>query len=123
MAQDPKKNITPEPKKKVLNLNLDYKQTVSKLDESKDLEPNYELSISYINNAITTGNTEPVKNQFRRLIARLQRKIDDAIHNETYLVDLEQAEIDLLKKSFRDSNFPPLLSKYVVILEEEIEKL
>jgi hypothetical protein len=55
---------------------------------------------------------------------RDRRKLEDIEVKEIDELELDQAEIDFLKKLFTDSLLvPPHLSKYFIILEEEIKKL
>lgn len=58
----------------------------------------------------------------RRIFARVQRKLDDAIESKSDEIELEKAEQDLLKKSFNECKVPAGIAKFFVVLEEEIER-
>jgi len=98
-----------------LNLNLDYKRR----EEDEKKTSNVALSIDYITYAISSHYKEGVEGQLKRVIGRLQRKLDEA--EET--LELEQAEIDIIKKAFEKVTVPTALVKYWVILEDEIDLL
>jgi len=95
---------------KTLNLILDYQLPA---DSKQDVK---ELTISFLEGAIQSIPADQIQ---RRPIARLQRKMDEA--KET--LELEETEFDIITKAFKTAKFMPLASKYVVILEDELEKL
>ena len=98
---------------KKLNLFLDYKLPVDSKNDVKD------LTISYIEGALNTSNQQGVGESERRTIARIQRKLDVA----TDTVELEESEFDVIKRAFKGAKFAASISKYVVILEDELERL
>lgn len=102
-----------------IKLNVDYKR---KEEESREVS-NISLSADYINFAINQTHKDGVEGQLKRVVGRLQRKLDDAVINKTEEIDLESAEIDLIKKSFEKVKTPPQLTKYWIILEDEIDLL
>lgn len=63
-----------------------------------------------------------LEGQLRRIFGRIQRKCDDAVEKGYDVLELEDSEFDLIKDTFEDSKFPPVLSKYINVLEEEIER-
>jgi len=100
-----------------MNLNLNYPQR-----EDSNILPNPELTLDYINYAVKNSNPDGLSSDFRKIFSRIQNKISVAIDNNESEVNLEEAEKDLLKKSFEKAKFPAELSKFVVLLEEEINK-
>ena len=109
-----------------LKLNLDYKITYpdDKRPENMDKEL-AELTKGYIEYAVTASNASGLAGKERRLFSKIQRKVEEAIEKEIYSVDLSEDEYWFLKKSFMDEKckFNALLSKYIVILEDEIFKV
>lgn len=106
----------------ILNLAQDYNRPALKEGEPERLS-DVELSLDYITYALNSAYPQGVEGQLRRQIGRVQRKLDETIAQKRSEVDLESNEIDLLKECFRKSKFNPMLSKYVVVLEEAIEKI
>jgi len=102
-----------------MNINIDYKRTD---DATKDTA-NADLSINYITYAVEQKYKDGLSGSLRRLYGRIQRKLDDALESNSYDIDLEEAEKDFLKDAFRDAKFPSGTSKYVILLEDEINKL
>jgi 2-succinyl-5-enolpyruvyl-6-hydroxy-3-cyclohexene-1-carboxylate synthase len=102
----------------ILKVNLNYSR------DEKDVEvtSNQELTANYVYFAVKQKYKEGLDSQWRRTWARIQRKFDDAIDNKTEEIDFEQGELDFIRAAFKDAKFPPDLSKYVVILEDELER-
>ncbi len=100
-------------------VNLDYKREQTKIDK----DSNQELTLSYIEFAVGTKYKDGMSGSQRRIFGRIQRKLDEAVEQKADYVDLEQAELDIIKASFKDAKFPPTFSKYVVILESYLEDL
>lgn len=98
-----------------MKLNLEYK-----LPKGTDLS-NEQLTVNYIETAISSANPQGLELQNRKIFSRIQRKLDEALESKKE-VEFEKAELDLLVDSFRVAKFPPAASKYVVLLEQEIEK-
>lgn len=60
----------------------------------------------------------------RRTYARIQRKIDKALEDEEITnIELEESEVDLIKKAIDQAKFPPAWSKFVVLLEDALEAM
>ena len=102
-------------------INIDYKQPISKQGELR--LSNSEITQNYIQYAVLQTYKDGLEGQLRRILGRIQRKLDEAIENKKDEIELEQAEIDFIKKSFKDIKTPVELSKYFVLLEDEVEKL
>lgn len=103
-----------------MKLNLDYKRGDENEEEKKI--SNQEVTVNYILSAVNSSHPQGLDLTNRRIFARIQRKIDEALDNNFDDIVLEKAEIDLIKESFKTAKFPAGYSKYVVLLEEEIEK-
>ena len=74
--------------------------------------------------AVSQKYKDGLEGQKRRIFGRIQRKIDDAIDNKKDEIELEQAEKDFLRGVFKDEvKLPPLASKYIMVLEDEINAL
>lgn len=102
---------------KIINLNLDYKRE----EEAIKHISNSQLSENYINYAVSSSHKDGLEGQMRRMYGRIQRKIDDVVEKDGKL-ELEESEYDFIKKSFEQAKFEAPLSKFVNILEDEIEK-
>lgn len=126
---------------KNLKLNLDYKvDTEAKIAETiKDEAGNdkviqrdptteeidaqkADISKSYIEFAVTASYKDGLGNQFRKLYANIQNKIQEAIESKKYVVALENSEVKFIKDAFTDekTKFTPKLAMYVTVLEDEI---
>jgi hypothetical protein len=68
-------------------------------------------------------HAQGIEGQQRRVFARIQRKLDEAIENKTSEIELEEAEKDLLRKSFRDCKVPAQIAKLFVVLEDEVDRV
>lgn len=106
-----------EPERPRLKLALDYKMPATVTQSPSETTSNY------IDGAVSSAHPQGVEGQMRRIYGRLQRKIDKAIEEGFNEVELEAAERDLLRKSFNDCKISAALSKYFVILEDEIERV
>ena len=126
---------------KILKLNLDYKvdkdakiKESVKGDDGKDTiverDPTQEeiddnkadISKSYIEYAVTASYAEGLNNQFRKMYANIQVKIQNAIDFKHYEVELEKSEVKFIQDAFRDekTKFTPKLAMYVTVLEDAI---
>ncbi len=84
---------------------------------------NQEITFNYIQIAVADKYKQGLEGQKRRIFSRIQNKFDAAIENKEESIELESAEEDFIKDAFRDAKFPPLLARYVVMLEDEVDKL
>lgn len=100
-----------------MKISLNYNQP----EGSKNT--NSELTSDYINFAINSVHKDGVEGQLKRVVGRIQRKLDQAIEDKEDEVQLEEAEKDLIQKCFEKVKVPPQLIKYWIVLEDEIEKL
>lgn len=99
-------------------MNLDFGRTP---EQVKQLS-NQALFADYIEHAVKESYKDGLDNQWRRLWGRIQRKLDDGIEKKAKEIDLEQGELDFIKRAFAESKFPTEIAKYVVIVEDELEK-
>lgn len=104
-----------------MKINLDYK--ISKEDsKTNNLSPQ-ELTEHYIGLAVNHKYKDGIEGSLRRMWGRIQRKLDEGIEKKLDEITLEEGEVDFISKAFDGAKFPPFLSKYVQILEDEIDKL
>ncbi len=101
---------------KTLKLKLDYLLP----EANKDLPE--VLTCDYIISAVQMKHKEGIEGQLRRVFGRIQRKCDEALDKKYDVLELEDSEFDLIQDSFEDAKFPPILAKYINVLEAEIER-
>lgn len=110
-----------------MKIDFDYGMKVGKDRQGVEIEPPcaQEMTANYIAYAVGKKHPNGLNGRDRRLYARLQRKLDDAIDQKAGEIDLETGEKDFLRSLFNSDEvkFPPGDSKYVVLLEDEIESL
>ena len=104
-----------------MKINIDFQPTEKDKNEAKG-QTIQAIVLGYIDYAIVDTH-KTMEGQMRRIYGRLQRKFDKAVDENLDEIELEEAEKDLIKKSFKEAKFPAAMSKYVNVLEEEIEKL
>lgn len=102
-----------------LNIDIDY----GRPEEMQKSTPNPELTDNYINFAVNNFYAGGLESQWRRLWGRIQRKLDAALDKKEYEVQLERAEFDFITRAFAGAKFDSSLSKFVVVLEDILEKL
>lgn len=101
-----------------INLNIDYKRNKAEVDKMSNLE----LSEDYISYAVRRVYKEGLDVQFRRLWARLQRKLDETLDKKTGWIVLEEGEYEFIKRAIKEAPFVSDLSKYVVVLEDALDE-
>lgn len=101
-----------------MKINIDYKRGIA--DEAK--ASNQEVTSNYISFAIENAYPAGVDSLARRNIGRIQRKMDEAIASNSESVEFSASEFDLVKDAFSKAKFPAAFSKFVVLLEDEIDK-
>lgn len=102
-----------------LKLDLDYQRNKQQEKELSSIG----LSSNYIHFAVAQVHQQGLKGQLRRVWGRLQRKLESAVQDNLNSIILDEDEQKLVISSFADVSFPPDLAKYVIVLEDEIEKL
>jgi len=101
-----------------LQLEIDYGRKEAQIKAMS----NVAVSQDYINFAVKQKYPQ-MDGQKLRMYGRLQRKLDRAVDENLPSVELEQAEVDLIKLAFRDVKFDASLAKYVVHMMDVIEDL
>ena len=100
---------------KKLNINLPYR-----LREGGDPITNQQVTQNYIVTAVHSAYSRGLDNSQRRIFGRLLAKLDDAIDKDALEVELEQAELDLIKNAIKDAKFPAPMAYNANLLEDEI---
>lgn len=114
--------ITEATTPKKLNLAIDYKH--AKTD--KDNTPNEEITANYLRYFVNQKYPQGLQGQMMRIFGRLQVKLDDALEDGKKSITLDAAEVDFVKKIFKDEEdlkFPAGESKYFVKFMDEITSL
>jgi hypothetical protein len=101
-------------------INIDYK---FKKVEGQEIFSNSDVTLDLITFSVNQKYKDGLEGQLRRTWNRIVKKFDEAIDSKKDSIELEQAEIDFIKKTFNEAKFPVVNTKPVCILEEEIEKL
>lgn len=110
---------------KKVTIDLDYKRTPptqEQLDRGDKVLSSPELTYDYVSYAINNTYKDGLEGSLRRVWGRVQRKFDAAIDQKTGFVELEEAEWDLVNKAFASVKFHPGIAKFVMVLEEELER-
>lgn len=116
----PEKKLMPETVPAMLTVDLDYNRG-RVMDENQP--SNQALTFNYINHAVEAKYRDGLRPRDRRMYARLQEKLDEAVRDHSETIEVEKAEIDFLKDCFKDCRFPSQLSRFVVLLEDEIDRM
>ena len=100
---------------KTINIGIDY--------QVKDGAPEaYRgMTYDYISYAINKKYEKGLEGQLRRIWGRIQTKFADAIDGGNDSVELEESEFDLIEKAFKECSYSPHLSRYINILEKELD--
>ncbi len=103
---------------KKLNLDIDYQRPQKLVDE----QSNIMVTSNYIQVTINNhfGNLEGQK---LRIYGRLQRKLDVALDTKEPVIDLEEAEVDLIKEAFKEPLFEARAAKWFIVLLDIIQAL
>lgn len=106
----------------VLDLNINY--NVPEKEKDADFT-NARLTYNYVMYAIKNKYPDGLDGQLRKIWGRIQKKLDEALDSEKeQTVELEAAEVDIIKGAFTDKlKFPVAAAKYVLLLEDAINKL
>lgn len=105
-----------------MRVKLDYKQPPQVAGQPKN-PSSQQLTLMYIQYAVK-AKFPTLKGQLMRIWGRIQRKLDEAVNENLDTIELEAAEIDFLRKCINDeTQFPSEVSKFVVVLQDEIEQL
>lgn len=102
-------------------INLEYKRKQEAVEKMSDSE----LTLDYIQFAVKASHPNGLSGTQRRMFGRIQRKFESAIEEGIPSIDLDTSEFDFIKSSFFNEKtlYESTLSKYVNILEDEIERV
>lgn len=103
-----------------LKLDLDY-QFHAATNGEKRLS-NREATVNYLEGAVISAHPQGLEGQQRRIWGRIQRALDRAVDSDANEIEIEQAGLDFLKKAFKECKINPSLSKYFVVLEDEVDR-
>lgn len=101
---------------KTLALKLDYN-----LPEGNKELPEA-LTVDYLISAVNMKYRDGLEGQLRRVFGRIQRKCDEALDKKYDALELEDSEFDLIHDCFDEAKFPPVLAKFINVLEAELER-
>ncbi len=103
---------------KKLNINLPYR-----LKDGGDPVTNQQVTQNYITIAAHSTYSRGLNNSQRRIFGRVQSKLDEGVEKDLNEIELEQAELDLIKSAIKDAQFPAPMAYNANLLEDEIDKL
>lgn len=109
-----------------LNIDIDYKVELPvKMahTEKGGGVPSYpEMTDNFIRHSVMFS-FKTLNGQKRRIWARIQRKLQEALKGDNFVINLEREEVEFLKDSMARSECPPEVSMYYTILEDIINSL
>lgn len=103
-----------------MKINLDYKFKYTEEEKKRIDEVTSEQTQMYITQAVASSYKDGLEGQKRRIWGRIQRKLDTAIDDKTYNIELEEAEKDFIEEVFKSGRFPAVWSQNVNTLEDEL---
>lgn len=104
-------------------MNIDLNYPIKEV-EGKTRLSNSELTLDYIGYAVSKKYPSGISGQLMRIWGRIQNKFDVAIENKVVVIDLEDAEIEFIKKIMSEEvGFPSHLAKCILVLDAEIDSL
>lgn len=104
-----------------INLAVDYKIVYPEGTAPEDAElAKAQLSKNYIEYAVTAAYKAGLDSEQRKIYARAEKKIEEAIANKTYIAELNLVEHKIIADAFTspDCKFAPGIAKYVTAFEE-----
>lgn len=81
-----------------------------------------ETTANYLEGAVASAHPQGLEGQQRRIWGRIQRALDRALDSDATEIEIEQAGLDFLKKAMKECKINPAMSKYFVVLEDEVER-
>lgn len=108
-----------------LNLNYKFKQQTDSQGKVINEITSQQLTYNYISYAVNVMHKDGLTRSISRIWGRIQDKFEDAMENKADEVELDIAEKEFIVKSFKDAEdkFPAQDSRYINVLEDEIDKL
>ena len=94
---------------------------VIKEQEGKESTKVQEVFLNYLISAIHSKYKDGLDGSYRRTFARLQNKFDEAIDKDLKAIEVEQAELDLMKNAFQGGKLPAIFSQNAMLMEDAIE--
>lgn len=109
-----------------MKLSVDYKHkdlSPEKIAEGKEKEKNIVTTTTIIEVAMAKAHPEGFDGNgpMRRMWGRLLKKFDTAVEADINELDLEDAEVDLIKKALLSAKLPLQWSNMITMLEEALE--
>lgn len=87
-----------------------------------DTVSNQQVTQNYIYAATNSKYEKGIDNRARRILARTMLKLDDAIEKKLEEIEVEEAELDLIKEALKDCKLPAAMAVNSIILEEEVDE-
>lgn len=84
--------------------------------------PMQEITYNYIIAAVNSKYKDGVDGTYRRMLARIVKKIDDAIESGAETIEIENADLDLLKNAFLQAKLHPAMAYNASLIEDAIEQ-
>ena len=81
-----------------------------------------EVFLNYLMNCIHSKYPNGLDGSYRRTFGRLQNKFDEAIEKDLKNIEIENAELDLIKNAFQDGKLPVMFSQNAMLMEKAIEE-
>lgn len=110
-----------------MRVDLDYKIPAAAIERSKkkdeDVPTSQEMTQNFIWYAVNEKHKNGIGSRDRKIWGRIQRKFEAAVDSKASTIELETAEIEFIVDAFKDAKFPPADARYIVILEEEMDRL
>lgn len=112
-----------------MKINLNYRQPEPK--EGHKNSTDSELTLEYINYAVSyvypivqgpQGLVGGLEGQLRRKYGRIQTLLNDAVDEKKEEVSLTEDQLKFLYDVFEKAQFAAPISRFVIVLEEEISR-
>lgn len=100
---------------KKLKLNIDYQR---KAEDSK--ESAVETTVNLIFHAMNSQHKNGLSGQSLRTWGRLQRKLEDALEDDISILEIEDAEFDLIEKPIEEATYPLPWAKLVCVFQDNL---
>ena len=103
----------------LININYDL------LVDSHEKYNHRDLTYNLIGKTVEQSYPDGLENPYVRTYGRIQRKFDQALKEKLDTIELEESEKDFLKEVFNSKSvkFQSQLSKFIILLQDEINRL